>query len=312
MKIKQHFTEILHSGVADAKNDIQSEFIKLINIYIITIVINAIIFSIWDIFRECKILTIGSFIFADCMFLALFSKKKLLKIFHVLFFITCSLIIFFFGSFCGVNSGVEFLYIPLIFAIPFLFDLTDDYKEVLLIFGLILLECYVNHVTDYTLFYEPKCSESHQIKTLFLTKLSVICGVIINIYLIYRKELLLSKYYKKYIYSEERLKTLSQAKNITSNQFKELTALAETNHSSFIYKFNTLFPLFVDKLNTNYPLLIQTEIELCSYIKLRYTTKEIARFTNSSIRSIEAKKYRVRKKMNLDKTEDLYTKIVNL
>ena len=46
-------------------------------------------------------------------------------------------------------------------------------------------------------------------------------------------------------------------------------------------------------------------MEVCAYIKLNYSTKDIARFTNSSVRGIESKKYRIRKKFNLATNENL-------
>lgn len=46
------------------------------------------------------------------------------------------------------------------------------------------------------------------------------------------------------------------------------------------------------------PLII-SELEICTMLKLGLFTKEIATYTNSSLKSIEGKRYRIRKKINI-------------
>lgn len=53
------------------------------------------------------------------------------------------------------------------------------------------------------------------------------------------------------------------------------------------------------------PKLVAKEIEICAMLVLNFETKEIARFTNSTTRSVESRKYRIRKKLQLSSSEDL-------
>lgn len=86
---------------------------------------------------------------------------------------------------------------------------------------------------------------------------------------------------------------------------KNVTRLAMLNDVSFIIKFNELFPDFRPALLHLEPSLRNSDLKFCSYLKLNFDTKEIARFIGNSVRSVESKKYRLRKKFNLSSMEDL-------
>ncbi len=81
--------------------------------------------------------------------------------------------------------------------------------------------------------------------------------------------------------------------------YQSLKEAAFRRDNSFINLFNGVHPDFTQNLlNLNHGLT-EAEIEICALIKLHFTTKEIAEATNSSYKAIEAKKYRIRKKLNL-------------
>lgn len=62
---------------------------------------------------------------------------------------------------------------------------------------------------------------------------------------------------------------------------------------------------FVNNLIRLYPELTQTEIRLCELLYLDLTTKEIARMTNRSVRTVENLRYRIRNKFQLHKDTSL-------
>jgi len=62
---------------------------------------------------------------------------------------------------------------------------------------------------------------------------------------------------------------------------------------------------FFSKLKNKCPQLTQTELEHCSFIKLQLPTKEIARMLNIDPKSVQASRYRIKKKMNLPLESDL-------
>ncbi len=64
---------------------------------------------------------------------------------------------------------------------------------------------------------------------------------------------------------------------------------------------NNLNTKFFTKINTVYPQLSKSEVILCYYVLIGFTNKEMALFLNTSVRSVESKRYRISKKMNFDK-----------
>ena len=69
--------------------------------------------------------------------------------------------------------------------------------------------------------------------------------------------------------------------------------------------FDLIHSGFFSKLKSKCPLLTQTELEHCSFIKLQLPTKEIARMLNIDPKSVQASRYRIKKKMGLPQETDL-------
>lgn len=66
---------------------------------------------------------------------------------------------------------------------------------------------------------------------------------------------------------------------------------------------------FFQNIEKNYPGLSNNEKKLCSLLRLKLTSKEIASILNISAKSVEVNRYRLRKKMGIKKDENL-TKII--
>ncbi|WP_291127366.1 triple tyrosine motif-containing protein [Flavobacterium sp. UBA7682] len=56
---------------------------------------------------------------------------------------------------------------------------------------------------------------------------------------------------------------------------------------------------FLKKIKAAHPSLTPSDLKLCAYLRLNLSSKEIAPMLNISIRSVEIKRYRLRKKLNL-------------
>ena len=63
--------------------------------------------------------------------------------------------------------------------------------------------------------------------------------------------------------------------------------------------FNNADKNFMDKIKELHPDLTANDLKFCSYLRLNLSSKEIAPLLNISIRSVEIKRYRLRKKLNL-------------
>ena len=73
-----------------------------------------------------------------------------------------------------------------------------------------------------------------------------------------------------------------------------------------------LYPNFPKKLLNAHPNLTSSELELCIFIKFNLSDIEIAKIMSRHKRTIETKRYRLRKKLGLEKTEKLNNYIIKI
>ena len=76
--------------------------------------------------------------------------------------------------------------------------------------------------------------------------------------------------------------------------------------------FNNADKDFFKKLKDKHADLTPNELKLCAYLRLNLTSKEIAPLFNISTKSVEIKRYRLRKKMDLSRNESLTNYILSL
>jgi len=62
---------------------------------------------------------------------------------------------------------------------------------------------------------------------------------------------------------------------------------------------------FLQSVKEVHPNLTSNDLKLCAYLRLNLSSKEIAPLLNISVRSVEIKRYRLRKKMELDHDQGL-------
>ncbi|ANI90149.1 hypothetical protein A9P82_13150 [Arachidicoccus ginsenosidimutans] len=79
----------------------------------------------------------------------------------------------------------------------------------------------------------------------------------------------------------------------------------ETEWHLFDNGFNKVHEEFFDKLLQTYPELTAQDLRLAAYLKMNLSTKEIAPLLNISTRGVEIKRYRLRKKIQLEEHENL-------
>ncbi len=76
--------------------------------------------------------------------------------------------------------------------------------------------------------------------------------------------------------------------------------------------FNNADSGFLKKVKTLHPSLSPNDLKLCAYLRLNLSSKEIAPLLNISSRSVEIKRYRLRKKLNLLHKDNLVNYILEL
>ena len=84
-------------------------------------------------------------------------------------------------------------------------------------------------------------------------------------------------------------------------------ATGSTDWDEFQKHFNKSYPGFLEKLASLNKSLTIPDLRICAYLRSGQTTKEIAQMTGLSVRSIESRRYRLRKKLDLKRDTSLHT-----
>jgi len=88
--------------------------------------------------------------------------------------------------------------------------------------------------------------------------------------------------------------------------YNEVIELVKKDDPAFMVSFNDAFPHFTNnllKINHN---LAKGEVEFCALLKLNLTTKQIAQYKVLQPRTVQNKKYQIRKKLNIPNNIDIY------
>ena len=95
------------------------------------------------------------------------------------------------------------------------------------------------------------------------------------------------------------------------SMYEKLIGLVDKNLTSeddwlvFESHFDRAHENFFRRLKNEYPLLTPSDLKLCAYLRLNLATKEIAPLLNISVRGVEIRRYRLRKKLELPPEKNL-------
>jgi AraC family chitin signaling transcriptional activator len=109
---------------------------------------------------------------------------------------------------------------------------------------------------------------------------------------------------------------LSKSKSM--DEFKNVINLVNSslNNTSdwklFEEAFNNVDKDFMKKIKNLHPSITPNDLRLCAYLRLNLSSKEIAPLLNISHKSVEVKRYRLRKKMGLGHDQSLSNYIIDL
>jgi len=97
--------------------------------------------------------------------------------------------------------------------------------------------------------------------------------------------------------------------NLVRKINKELTN--EKHQEAFDSYFDEVHQNFIKRLKEVHPELSPKDLRLCAYLRMNLSTKEISPLMNISVRVVEISRYRLRKKLNLDREVNLTDYILN-
>ncbi len=103
---------------------------------------------------------------------------------------------------------------------------------------------------------------------------------------------------------------IKNIKTVISN----ITNNISTNSSWNVFKeaFDNADKDFLKKVKLAHPTLTPNDLRLCAYLRLNLSSKEVAPLINISVRSVEIKRYRLRKKMDLLHEQGLVEYILSI
>lgn len=243
-------------------------------------------------------------------FIFFFTNMRRKKIYLSFIFWGLTLIITYYSTCSGLDSGVFLFYFPLLSAVPIFFSYKKDKLYVIVVLIFIILNMYLLAVPNFKLLADTNYSESYN-HTLF--SLNITCILLLLFLNFITLEMKREDYYfilSRNIYKKEkienlsneiaRLKKLLKKDNTSNKQLEELMYSIKSNDIIFIEKFEVFFPDFFMRIESFSDTRLSTsDLKLCAMLKLALTTKQIAKYTNSTIKSVESKKYRLRKKLNI-------------
>ncbi|PQA89902.1 hypothetical protein B0A69_21710 [Chryseobacterium shigense] len=90
-------------------------------------------------------------------------------------------------------------------------------------------------------------------------------------------------------------------KSITSIEIVELLK----SEGRFIHEFDKRYPGFTKKIIEINPSISKSEITLAAMIRLGFSNKEIAKYTYVEEKTVHTKKYRLKKKLNIQSNLDI-------
>ncbi|MGO4290753.1 ligand-binding sensor domain-containing protein [Chitinophaga sp. RAB17] len=102
------------------------------------------------------------------------------------------------------------------------------------------------------------------------------------------------------------------------SEFKPILRLLEdaekgdNDWEQFAAHFDEIHHNFLHIIKKKYPILSATDLKLCAYLKLNLSSKEIAQLMNISVKGVEISRYRLRKKLQLETTVNLFDFLINV
>ena len=86
----------------------------------------------------------------------------------------------------------------------------------------------------------------------------------------------------------------------------------ERDWNLFENSFNEAHESFFKKLKANHPDLVPNDLKLCAYLRMNMSSKEMASLLNISVRGVEIRRYRLRKKLAVPHDKNLTEFLIEL
>ena len=317
--VKGIYETISFWGIDHNASEIEKDFTILINQYLALLTLiffshGIAIYTFIALTVDSLFLLSISLLFAMSYVIKEYRKNKYVILITM---IVLNFIITYYSSFCGVESCVFLFYFPLFLAIPFFFNYPKNKIEIFIISVIILGSLYISAINNFNLV--PKSSlvlkYHYQNKLLIMNITFSLLIFRITYYFVGEKKredymlvdfnVTKDQYIKDLQIKIENLEEQHKKEKLSESDISEMIRLAQTNDSIFIARFDLYFPTFFNSIrNASKAPLTLSDLYLCAMLKLNFSNKQIALYSNSTVKSVESKKYRLRKKIEIPADQD--------
>lgn len=298
--------------------NLEDYYLKFVKRYLLFLFSLFMFYSIFILLYFKDIVISIFLIFLSLLYLLIISVEKItvlfikhLKSMTLVSFLLLTFTTSFLFLYTYKRAGVEYFYLCLLFTIPLFFNLKKDFLLIFFISFIICINFSVCLFCDCGFIITSRFLKNYyDFKLLKLINFFFLLAIFfIDMLFISQKDILISslKVSRQNMYSD--LKMLTKANKKLNNQISNLAIkeddfhgvynLAKDNSPLFMDKFDALFPHFRSELLAICPSLIDSELHFCALIKLGLDGQKISMYTKSSIRAVDSRKYRIRKKLNI-------------
>ncbi|PQA94428.1 Two component regulator three Y domain-containing protein [Chryseobacterium shigense] len=329
--IFKFFFKIIGDEAEKMHDKDERNYLNLINKYLLFLFLLFLFYSVFIVifFGDALISTFLTIITLFWLYLmAVKGKtnrfKSALKSSVIFVFVLLIFIVSFFHIYTYKNAGVEYFYFSLLFAIPFFFNYKEDFYLILFLALVISINFVACLYFDFDFIPKSKFFRQEDFTTVrLLNILFSIISFVIDISFVTQKDDLIYGLIEDTRVKDSTIEDLQKTNtellkqqmlinDLTEENISEIYHLAETNSPLFFDKFQFFFPHFIPAIVANNPNLIDSELYLCALMKIDFDTKKIAQCTKSSIRAVESKKYRIRKKLNIPSDTNINSFILRI
>lgn len=205
----------------------------------------------------------------------------------------------------SLNFTVNNIYFQfsIISSLPIIFDLKTDKRKILFIIVVTFLFFVLHGVSK---IYLQTTADNLKIDVDIHNLSSILISVLVigyNLLFQYLRE-----HHNSKIVFNKVLNTTSESKvqNLNSKDLEELIEIAKINNILFLEKFEIIYPDFFNSELFYDKDLTVNELYICALTKLGLNTKDIAQISNTTPKSVESRKYRIKKKLNLTEKFSVY------
>lgn len=309
--INTMFSKMMTYKLGNSADDFKDQSLFLVRRYLLFLFFLFLFYSVFIIFFFGDVLVSSFLIIITFFWLFLFGIKgkisqyrEIFKIVKILVFIVLTFIVSFFYIYTWKNAGVEYFYFSLLFAIPFYFNYKEDYYFILLIVVIIAINFISCLYLKLDFLPKSRFMKPEDFKLIQLFNIIfVITTFLIDIYFVSQKDRLIYGLIKQTKIKDSTIEDLMRQQiiinNLTEDNVSEIIGLAENNSPIFFEKFQMYFPEFIPNVLKINPSVVHSELYICALMRLNFDTKKIALCINSSVRAVESRKYRIRKKLGI-------------